>query len=304
MASSRLRPRRDGPACRSEAGSRGCAGRWARGPRIRSASLTTPQQAPGVGRSTGIEVIWCRASSPIATLTGVSCGDRHGVVRSSASGPASSGSSRRCCDRGSASSPLCLRSGSEQGRRSRRAGRFARPRRRRPRTTVCGRDRCSRVLVRGRGRHRHSRLPARRPRDRAPRASRSSSRARATSSWSGESGLGPGGGPPDPGAATGRGDPRRSAARRLGHRRVPRGPVGRPVDQGADPHVVRRRRRAVRRDHGRRGRLHPQAGPRQRLRRHRAPGRGRPVDPRPGRDRARSSSGSAPDRRRTRSSRR
>ena len=45
-----------------------------------------------------------------------------------------------------------------------------------------------------------------------------------------------------------------------------------PTHQGPDPHVVRRRRGAVRRDHGRRGRLHAQAGQGQRPRRRRAHG--------------------------------
>ena len=70
----------------------------------------------------------------------------------------------------------------------------------------------------------------------------------------GESGLARGGLPADPRAPTRRRDPRRPAARRVGHRRVPRGPVAGPDDQGADPDVVRRRRRVVRRDHGRRRR--------------------------------------------------
>ena len=47
----------------------------------------------------------------------------------------------------------------------------------------------------------------------------------------------------------------------VGDRRLPRRPLGRPGDPGADPHVVRRRRGAVRGDHGRRGRLRAQAGP-------------------------------------------
>ena len=73
----------------------------------------------------------------------------------------------------------------------------------------------------------------------------------------------------DPGAATRRRGPRRAAAGRLRHRGVPGGAGRRPVDQGPHPDVVRRRRGAVRRDHGRRLRLRAQGDPQQR------PGRAR-----------------------------
>ena len=67
--------------------------------------------------------------------------------------------------------------------------------------------------------------------------------------------------------------------------RMPRHALQHPTSR-PDPHVVRRRRGAVRRDHGRRRRLRAQADPRQRPRRRRAPGRRRGVAARPGRHRA------------------
>ena len=87
--------------------------------------------------------------------------------------------------------------------------------------------------------------------------------------------VGPG---PDPGAAAGRRRPRRAAARRRRGRRcagrsAPRMPeVGLP-----DAHLVRRRRGAVRRDHGRRGRVRAQADPRHRPGRRGPHGRRRAV---------------------------
>ena len=128
-------------------------------------------------------------------------------------------------------------------------------------------------------------VPARRPRDR-PARDQGAPRGRGRHRGRGRVRPGRGGHPPHPRPAAGRGDPRRSAAGRLGHRRVPRGALAGPEHQGPDPHVVRRRRGAVRRDHGRRGRLHAQAGEGQRPRRRRAPGGGRPVDARPVGDRA------------------
>ena len=86
---------------------------------------------------------------------------------------------------------------------------------------------------------------------------------------------------------------RRAAPRRRRDRGVPRGPLAAPRDRLHHAHLVRRRRGRVRRDHGGRLRLRPQAGARQRARRRHPPRRPRRVPPRPRRHDAGSSNGSA-----------
>ena len=82
-------------------------------------------------------------------------------------------------------------------------------------------------------------------------------------------------------------------------RGVPRDPVAAPAHGVPDADVVRRRRGAVRGDHGRRGRVRAQADPRQRPGRCRA-ARGRRAEPaRPGRHGAGARTAAARDRRRT-----
>ena len=102
-------------------------------------------------------------------------------------------------------------------------------------------------------------LPARRSRDRPPRAA-GPARGRGRSDGRRRGGHGRGGPPAHPRHPPRRGGARRAPARRRRRRGLPGDPLVTPRDQLPDADVVRRRRSPVRGDHGGRRRLRAQAG--------------------------------------------